>query len=148
MLCYEYLVDSYALFIHMFHGCITGKRKTGTLPWEWYWWRHQMETFFVLLALCEGNPSVTGGFPSQRPVTRSVDVFFDLRPCKRLSKQSRRQWFENASRLLWRFCDVWKLLLNPFSTKARTTYTFIENYCIFMVRVHTEWYMSIIKILI
>ena len=42
------------------------------------WWRHQMETFSALLALCEGNPPVTGGFPSQGPVTRGFDVFFDL----------------------------------------------------------------------
>ena len=42
-------------------------------------WRHQMETFSASLALCEGNPPVTGGFPSQRPVTRSFDVFFDVR---------------------------------------------------------------------
>ena len=27
------------------------------------WWRHQMETFSALLALCEGNPPVNGGFP-------------------------------------------------------------------------------------
>ena len=32
------------------------------------------------------NPPVTGGFSSQRPVTRSFDVFFDLR--KQLSQQS------------------------------------------------------------
>ena len=44
------------------------------------WWCHQMETFSALLACCEGNPPVTGGFPSQRLVTRSFDVFFDLRP--------------------------------------------------------------------
>ena len=37
-----------------------------------------MENFSALLAFCEGNPPVTGGFPSQRPVTQSVDVFFDL----------------------------------------------------------------------
>ena len=36
------------------------------------WWRHQMD---ALLALCEGNPSVTAGFPSQRPVTRSF-IFY------------------------------------------------------------------------
>ena len=40
---------------------------------------------------------VTDGFPSQRPVTRSFDVFFDLRLNKRLSKQSRRRWFETPS---------------------------------------------------
>ena len=39
------------------------------------WWRHQMDTFSVLLALCVGNSPVTGEFPSQRPVTQSSDVF-------------------------------------------------------------------------
>ena len=39
------------------------------------WWRHQMETFSALLALCAGNSLV----PSQWPVTRSFDVFFGLR---------------------------------------------------------------------
>ena len=38
-----------------------------------------METFSALLALCARNSPVTGEFPSQRPVTRSFDVFFDLR---------------------------------------------------------------------
>ena len=65
------------------------------------WWRHQLETFSALLALCEENPSVTGGFPSQRPVTRSFDVFFDLRLNKRLSKRSRCWSFETPSRSLW-----------------------------------------------
>ena len=39
------------------------------------WWRHQMKTFSALLALCPGNSLVTGEFPSQRPVTRSFDVY-------------------------------------------------------------------------
>ena len=47
-----------------------------------------METFSTLLALCAGNSSVTGEFPSQRPVTPSFDVFFDLRLNKWLSKQT------------------------------------------------------------
>ena len=42
---------------------------------------------FAILALCVGNSPVTGEFPSQRSVTRSFDVFFDLRLNKRLSKQ-------------------------------------------------------------
>ena len=33
-----------------------------------------MEPFSALLALCEGNSTVTGEFPSQRPVTRRFDV--------------------------------------------------------------------------
>ena len=61
-----------------------------------YTWRRQMETFSVLLALCAGNS------PTQRPVTRSFDVYFDLRPNKRLSKQSWGWWFETSSRPLWR----------------------------------------------
>ena len=44
----------------------------GTLSW----WRHQMETFSALLALCAGNSPVTAEFPSQWPMTRSFDVFF------------------------------------------------------------------------
>ena len=63
-----------------------------------------METFSALLALCERNPPVTGGFPSKRPVTRSFDAFFDRRMKKRLNKQSRRRWFETSSRSLWRHC--------------------------------------------
>ena len=43
-------------------------------------WRHQIETFSALLALCEGN--FTSQFPSQRPLTRSYDIFFDLRQNK------------------------------------------------------------------
>ena len=40
------------------------------------WWCYQMETFSALLASCAGNSPVTGKFPAQRPVTRSVEVFF------------------------------------------------------------------------
>ena len=39
---------------------------------------------------------------TQRPVTRSFDVFFDLRPNKRLSKQWWGWWFETQSCPLWR----------------------------------------------
>ena len=45
-----------------------------------------MEIFSMLLALYEGNPLVTGGFPLQRSVMQSFDVFFDLRLNKQLSK--------------------------------------------------------------
>ena len=52
------------------------------------WWRHKMETLSAVLALCEGDPLATDGFPSQRPLTQSFDVFFDMHLNKRLSKQS------------------------------------------------------------
>ena len=66
------------------------------------WWRHQMEIFSALLAICAGNSPVTGEFPTQRPVTRSFDVYFDLRPKERLGKQWWGWWFETLSRSLWR----------------------------------------------
>ena len=75
---------------------------------HWYWgkpcWRHQMETFSALLALCAGTSPVTCEFPAQRPVTCSFGVFFDLRLNKRLSKQWWGWWFETTSRPLWRRC--------------------------------------------
>ena len=70
------------------------------------WWRHQMDTFSALLALCAGNSPVTCEFPAQRPVTRSCDVFFDLRLNQQLSKQWRRRWFETPSCSLWRHCNL------------------------------------------
>ena len=73
-------------------GCGSGRCST--------WWRHQMETFSALLALCAGNSPVTGEFLSQRPVTHSFGVSFDLN--KRFSKQPRRRWSETPSRSLWR----------------------------------------------
>ena len=86
------------------------------------WWRHQMETFSALLALCARNSPVTGAFPSQRPVTRSVDVFFDLRLNKRLSEQLRRWRFGMQSRSLWHYNGVHKWsqsLYNPSYISAR-----------------------------
>ena len=65
-------------------------------------WRHQMETFAALLAICAGNSPVPGEFPAQRPVTRSFDAFFDLRLNKRLREQLWGRWFETLSHPLWR----------------------------------------------
>ena len=62
-----------------------------------------MGAFCALLALCVGNSPVTGEFPPQRSVT--FNVFFDLRLNKRLSKQSRRRWFETPLLSLWRHCN-------------------------------------------
>ena len=92
--------------------------------WKITEWRHQMECFSALLALCDGNSLVIGEFPSQRPVTQSLNFFicawtngwasitgefpsqrpvtqslnfFYLRLNQRLSKQSRRRSFETPS---------------------------------------------------
>ena len=60
-------------------------------------------------------------FPSQRPVTRGFDVFFDLRLDKRLSKQSRRRWFETPSHPLWRHCND-----NYYGFKKLSTFSVCE----------------------
>ena len=68
---------------------------------------------FRVTGFCAGNSPMTAGnspvtceFSSHRPVTRSFDVFFDLRLNKGLSKQSRHLWFETPSLSLWRHCNV------------------------------------------
>ena len=72
----------------------------------WSWWRHQMETFSALLAICARNSPVPGEFPAQRPATRSFDVFYHLHPNKRLSKQWWGWWFETPPCLLRRHRNV------------------------------------------
>ena len=74
--------------------CILGTGKAASIIWAKV--DHLLCTMTssngdisALLALCEG-----------RPVTRYFDVFFDLCLNKRLSKQSRRRWFETPSRSL------------------------------------------------
>ena len=61
--------------------------------------------FRVTGPLC-GEVTGPGEFPTQRPVTRSFDVFFDLRLNKPLFKQSWGWWFETLPRSLWRHRNV------------------------------------------
>ena len=100
-----------------------------------------METFSSLLAICAGNSPVPGEFPAQRPVTRSFDVFFDLRLNKRLSKQSWGWWFETLWRPLWRHRNDYMFLWSSFTRLSlRLFLIFIE---------HTElciWYSYIVNI--
>ena len=78
-------------------------------PFVLTWWRHQMEIYSALLAICAGNSPMNS--PHKRPVMRSLDVFFNLRLIKRLNKQS---W--GRSRPLWRHCNDVPILL--LSTQA------------------------------
>ena len=73
--------------------------------------------FRVTGPLC-GEFSGPGEFPTQRPVTQSFDVFFDLRLNKRLSKQPWGWWFEAPSWSLWRHRNggngfAWRANHNP-----------------------------------
>ena len=69
------------------------------------WWHHDMETCFALVAFCDGNPLVTGGFLSQRTTNEENWCFlYIITDC----------WTyigvfgEFASSLLW--CEI----SNPF----------------------------------
>ena len=96
-------------------------------------WKH-----FSRSPLC-GKPLVTGEFPSQRPMKRSFDVFFDLRLNKRLSKQSWSGWFETPSRLLWRHCNEWRVISIAKMAFERNDPAFCCVWHLFTV-IHAAWY--------
>ena len=85
-----------------------------------------METVSAVLALFAGNSPLTGEISSQRPVTRSFDVFFDLRLNKRLSKQSWGWWFETPSRQLWRHCNENVGERSPLFSRSETVYMYMR----------------------
>ena len=95
-----------------YHCCLTC--SISILAWDYYiqpgfslrssaWGgRHQMENIFRV------TDHLFGEFPAQRPVTRSFDVFYDLRPNKQLNKQPWGWWFETPSRPLWRHSNGYR----------------------------------------
>ena len=106
-----------------------------------------METFSALLALCAGNTPVTGEFPIQRPVTKSCDISFDLRPNKQLSKQSWHRWFEMQSKSLWlrrkvEDCCHWD---NPINQGIDAPWRILVIGCLQTkpqhVRLHSLWHI-------
>ena len=52
-----------------------------------------METFPALMAICAGNSPVPSECPAQRSVSRSFDVFFDLR--------RNNGWLNNGETVIW-----------------------------------------------
>ena len=78
--------------------------------------------FRVTGPLC-GEFTGLGEVPAHRPVTRSFDVFFDLRPNKRLSKQPWGWCFETLSWSLWRHCNGLSNYI-PQNTVDVITYTY------------------------
>ena len=111
-------------------------------------WKH----FLRYWPFVRGIQRVTGEFPSQRPVTRSFDIFFDPRLNKRLRKQSRRRWFETPSRSLWRHCNMKISLESPLSicllsvnsvTPSRFKWNF--RWWIFQVKLKDWWLRYLMK---
>ena len=69
------------------------------------WWRHQIETFSALLAICAGIHRSPVNFP-HKGQWRGALTFSDLCLNKLLSKQSWGWWFETPSRPLWRHSNA------------------------------------------
>ena len=97
------------------------------------WWRHQMENLFRVTGPLCGEFTGPGEFPTQMPVTRSFDVFFDLRLNKRLSKRPRGWWFETQSWSLWRHSNV------ITKSSSKNTNVEIYIYCI-------TWWCNLIRV--
>ena len=62
-------------------------------------------TWTHITTLCEGNPPVSGTFPSQGPLMQSFDIFFDVSLRKQMAKSS-CQWFETPCHS----CDVTEMI--------------------------------------
>ena len=64
------------------------------------WRHHHIKTLSVWLALCEGNPPVTGGFPFQRASCAGFCIFIEVSQNKQLNKHrscpivTSPQWFQ------------------------------------------------------
>ena len=86
--------------------CVTITYGIAVMHDDFIKWKHYPRNWPFLRGIHRG--------PAQRPVTRSFDVFFDLRLNKRLSKQSWSWWFETLSCSLWRHCNG----LNPSNSLA------------------------------
>ena len=74
-------------------------------------------------------------FPAQRPVTRSFDVFFDLRLNKWLSKQSWGWWFETLSCPLWCHSNAFLSFMQDYPSAISVILTVLSN----LSKVGTWW---------
>ena len=121
MRCIVYWFIVYNVYLVSVGNQLDGYNITQKL---YLWWRHQMETFSALLALCLGVNS-----PHKSQWGGPFDVFFDLRLNKRLSKQSWGWWFETPSRSSWRHCNA-------------KNYTYCSPFLCFIV----AWYRPILTL--
>ena len=118
------------------------------------WWRHQMETFSTLLAICAGNSPVTGEFSTQRPVTQSFDVFFDLRlnrirvnSCEAGDLRRQRTHYDvtvmYTRPLIYRLNDGFLLLTYDNSDSSLLSSTKDILSCTSVFRQDTLWYGAV-----
>ena len=69
------------------------------------WWRYGMGIFSALLALCEGNPPITGGFPSQSASDAEIWCFLSCTYEQTIEQTQGRRWFQTPWPSLACHCD-------------------------------------------
>ena len=113
------------LWRHNGHNSVSNHQPYDCLRRRLFRRRSKQTSKLRVTGLCAGNSPGPVNFPHKWPVTRkmfpfddvimtlaqSVDVLFDQRLNKRLSKKSGHRWFETPSSSLWRHCDVEKVII-------------------------------------
>ena len=100
-------------------------------PWESFMMTSSNGNIFRVTGPLCGEFAGPGEFPTQRLVTRSFDVYFDLRLNKRLCKQSWGWWFETLLCPLWRHSNVTVMIETvPFRKVKCITCTVIIVYAL------------------
>ena len=89
---------------HNDHAGVSNHQANGCLLNRLFRRRSKKTSKLRVTGLCAGNSPGPVNSPHKGPVTQNFYVFSDLRPNKRLSKQSTHWWFETPSRSLWRTC--------------------------------------------
>ena len=84
----------------IFHGSSTGERES--LIYKQPTKIRMMMSWTPLLTLCEGNPPVTGGFPTRWTSDEDIWCFFDVSLNEMLNKPTINWWSETP----WRSCDI------------------------------------------
>ena len=95
------------------------------------WWRQDVETLSALLALCEGTPSVTCGFDSQKAKIADIWCFFDVSTSQSLNKNSSCRWSETP----WRSFEFTVMITHCLSLYITSNhemqkYRKYQSYCI------------------
>ena len=100
------------------------------------WWRHQMETFSALLALCVGNSPVTVNSPHKAQWRGALMFSLICVLNKRLSKQSWGWWFKTPSPSLWRHCNESSDFRNKNKTVMKQQGRILTIYHVGKMQIH------------
>ena len=84
------------------HECVVFKRSGEVISW----WRHQMEKFSALLALCAGNSPVPVTSPHKGQWRGALMISLICAWITVEYTQSLGWWFETPYWPLWRYCNV------------------------------------------